>query len=655
MRVADRKKQDSFVIALRNRDYPDASIDLTELALGAPETKTGSGAYIWSGGFTGRPGLLGDLMPGLTASLHGRSRRNAQSILTALRSFWRYLDAREAHFASQGIARPRVEHLRQITGVIFEAWLQPGPDGAWAQAAVAYGKNLRPIIEQALHDHDLDELHTGAIPARERIPKDTASDEEGISLIRYLRSRCLSILQRWRNADVLAAQGRDLVALHRRAGHKGIKAWGEVTESDLHSTYRALATSIGIPAPELAELWSSLGYSATKNKRPGWWPQNVALDDISTGLYPSSREVSIFALAATARLAWNPATLLNLDVNYWCSDYDEDHVWMFSVKARTGSYQHGVSDRRKPSSAYQLVTRLIERSAPLRDWIAQNPEAHPLSTRALRSPWVGLSRKPGELLFVGDPETTDTLNAWLRHCIHEHNQQPGAIQVRDMGVSDFRDVAAAVMYRDSRYSLWLMQLLLGHRNQGTTTAYGFRHATRQETHRQVLRVVEAALDQAREDGAIDPTLIRAKIEGVEITPEGVARLNAYRATRTYAGANCIDPTSPPKEIDPTHPRDGKTKCVFGHLCVAKACPRAIVLKDSVDRIARSAAEYEWRRERLGGVRWTNSSAEAELQRLRETLRQWPEEEVDTRIRYWREQIASGKHEPLMFGGSHGKG
>jgi hypothetical protein len=288
--------------------------------------------------------------------------------------------------------------------------------------------------------------------------------------MRYLRSRCLHILQRWRNADVLAAQGRDLVALYQRTGSKVFKAWGTVKEADLHSTYRALAASMGIPAPAKTDLEARLGTIAMKKNTRSWWPQNVTWDHLSTGLYPSSREVSIFALTAMARLAWNPATLLNLDINHWCSQYDEEHVWIFSVKSRSGSYQHGVSDRRKPSGAYQLVARLIERSASLRNWVEQNPDAHPLPTLFMRSPWIGLSRFPGELLFVADPESTTTLNAWLRECIRDHNLQPGATQVREMCASDFRDVAAAVMYRDSRYSLWLTQLLLGHRNQKTTVA-----------------------------------------------------------------------------------------------------------------------------------------------------------------------------------------
>ena len=253
---------------------------------------------------------------------------------------------------------------------------------------------------------------------------------------------------------------------------------------------------------------------------------------------------------------------------------------------------------------------------------------------------------------MADREGDQTLNNWLRTCIAEHNRQPGAIQVRSMTCSDFRDLAAAVMFRDSRYSLFVKQLVLDHTSQRSTIAYGYRHSSRQDSHKKVKAVVEDVLDQSRSSGNWDPVLTRAKIEGVHVASDALNRLVNYRESRTYSGARCSDPVKPPASIDPGNPHDGRTLCAQGHLCVARNCPNGVVLKDSLDAICRSVAEFEWRQGKVGAVRWENSSASGDLGSLRKALTSWPENEVRSRIEQWRLLILTGKHVPLQFGGKH---
>ena len=141
--MADGTKQRKWVIALGHRDYPEARIDLSEFALGAPDKRTGKSKSAWSGGFTGRPGLIGDLWSALKVAWHGKTPKQALGVVTALRSFWRYLDAREAYFSNLGIENRRVEHLHHLTGLAFDAWLQPGPGGAWARPDAGLGRGQR--------------------------------------------------------------------------------------------------------------------------------------------------------------------------------------------------------------------------------------------------------------------------------------------------------------------------------------------------------------------------------------------------------------------------------------------------------------------------------------------------------------------------------
>lgn len=644
-----------WVIHPGHPDYPGNVIDLSEFATGVDEC-TNPG---WKGSFTGRPLLLMDIWEALQVALRGLSPNRLNFFKSALRSFWRYLDSRERYLSGEGIANIRVERLHQITGVIFDGFMQPGPAGAWEKASRSYGISLRAIIEAAIDARELQPLHANPIPRNRHTPRDTATDEEGIAVIRSLRAATMEIFRRWQAADQMAEQGRDLALDVSRRGSRAERSIAPATEADAHTTYRAFISRTGIVAPFAGDLWRSLGYTRSSTKH-SWWPNGpdgpIPWERVAAGLYPTSADVSIIALLCIARLAWNPSTVLGIDIDDWCAPYDDRRVWIYSQKARSaGRYQHGVCEAKNPSGPYSVLRRLIERTQPLRAWIKDNQDDHPTPRIALRSPFIGLNLRKGHPIFVADPEGDDTIRNCLRSLIANHNTKPGAIQVRALTPSDFRDIAAAVMFRDSRYSMWVKQALLGHASQRSTVLYGFRHASRRESHGKVVSVVQDVIDQVRDTGEIDFALTRARVEQMPVTSESMERLELYRAQRTYAGAVCGSPTDPPKEIDPSNPRDGRTRCAQGHLCVARSCPQATVLPESLDAICRSVAEMEWRESSLGMVRWASSSAQQDLGNLIEVLKEWPDEEVNARLGAWREKIADGRHKPLLFGGSHAEG
>jgi hypothetical protein len=653
--MAEGEKRDRWQLDLKFPDTPGETVDLSEFALGAGP----SGNNMWAGAFSGRPELLEDLWSSLELAIQGRSQNRAAKLKGSLRAFWRYLDAREAYLAKHAVSLPRVERLYDISGATFDAFLNDGPDNAWKAASINHGKAIRPLIESSLHEADLPLITTSPIPNKRALPKDTASDDEGLSLIRHLRSKAIAILRRWDQADLLASQGRDLGLFATDPQARRALSVQPTTIADAHATYRGFVDRSGRPNPTAKEFWESIGYSVAKSSQTSWWPKNqsgpVNWVDLEAGLYPTSSDVSIIALLCAARLAWNPSTVLSIDLRKWSIPFDDRNRWVFAPKMRSGGrFQYGISDARKPSGAFQLISRLISRSMPLREALKRDPSLHRASIAAQRSPFVGINlwSGPGKSFFVADREGEKTLNNWLRVCIDEHNRQDGAIKVRHMTCSDFRDVAAAVMFKDSRYSLFVKQLMLGHASQSTTVAYGYRHSSRQESHALVKNVVEDVLEQSKSGVRWDPVMTRAKIEGVVTDQEALDRLRTYRESRTYAGVHCTRPTEPPPRIDPDNPQDGRTLCAQGHLCVARSCPRGVVLRDSLDEICRSVAEYEWRRDRLGAVRWLNSSAEEDLAGLKTALSAWPPVEVSEAIDRWRDRISSGEHLPLMFGGGH---
>lgn len=659
----------TWVLVCTHPDYQESSLDFAELGVGAGEAPpSGAKIHNWLGGFSGRPGLLNDLMPAITVSYRDRPLISCQNLKGALRAFWRFLDTYEEWQRDNGRPIPRIDRLHHISGAILDLFSQPGPENRWKQANDTRAAQLRALILDAVHLHGLPELNMSTLARRRGSPRDTPTDEEGLSLIRYLRGEVAGIFRRWQRADALAATGRDLITL--LAGRSGrVPRELAATEADAHATYRALIQRVGHPLPHVKQLLHALQLGTEGNHQiPMWWPRYSGLNlppgrsegdrvswmDCSSGLYPNSADIATCVLLCLARSAWNPSTLLNLDIEDWHATYDKDHAWIYAPKDRVrGVLQHTISSTHHPTNIYHIIRRLIQRNDSLRHWVRGNKDSVLQPEIALRTPWLGTSNKPADLLFVADPRRATTLNNWLTRHITNHNEWPGRkTNVRAMTCGDFRDIAAAIMYRESRYSTWTLMLMLGHKNMSTTRIYGYRHSTRQESHKLVAQVLDNTLQQIGDTRSWDSVLTRAKIEGVQVTADGVQRLNDYRRSRTYSGAICQRPLEPPISIDPNHPRDGMTPCIQGHLCVARKCPHATVLNDSLSDICKTVAELEWRQAHTGLVRFATGSEERDLHYLQQTIKQWPEQDAERYLLIWRARIERGEHRPLLYGGRH---
>jgi len=439
-----------------------------------------------------------------------------------------------------------------------------------------------------------------------------------------------------------------------------------MSEADAHATYRAVAAASGYPLPTVQMVRGALGL-APGTKLPSWWPHYVdpssipegrlvggliSLRALAAGLYPTTQDLMKCALLCLGRSAWNPGTLSSLDIANWCSRYDERAIWVFSRKWRSGgAYQYTVSNERERTSVYGIICKLIERTKALRSWLKTNRDAHPTPDIALRSPWLGMSDRVNLLLMTVDPGNSFIINRHLKSAIAKHNQSPDSkALVGDMNCTDFRDIAAEWTYRNSRYSMWITMVLLGHKHLSTTRIYVATRASRRESHAAVSSVMDDVFQQISESHRWDPTLTRAAVEGMDLSEDAIARLNSYRDQRTYDGSVCSDPFHPPRRIDPSHPGDGKTRCIQGHRCAAACCPNGHVFKESLSWLARRTAELEWLEQKLGAVRFSTSTEKEDLSELQRTLSQWPEVEVQRELQHWREKLADGSHRPLRFAG-----
>ncbi len=656
-----RNDDQRWIVRCVHKDYFGQTVDFGELSQGAPESKAGR-SHLWRGGFSGRPELAEELIEAIRLHCATGTMPYIHRVLHSMRTFYRFLDSYEKVVNAEAAEPARIVHLHQVSGALIELASQPGPGGAWRPCNSSVMSAIRAVISRAVDHHELPDLSWGSIRRPRPTPRDTPTEEEGLAIIRFLRTKVLGMLRRWQRADLLASQGRDLSLLFNEGGHTACRQ-AKPNEADAHATFRALMRTTDNPLPLATDFYAAFRSGGVF---PAWWPRHPptwdtewmppfhAWSELAQGVYPSSEDVATCALLCLARSAWNPSTLLSLDIDDWFSNFDSENAWVFASKDRSrGSLQYTISPRAHQSGVYRIVSTLIDRTKPLRGLLWADSALSKRAEIGKRSPWIGLSMKPAETLYVADPREIRTLNNWLKRLVEECNKNLGPeAQVRHITASDFRDIAAASTFRRSNYSMLMLMVLLGHKTISSGRSYGMKKSSREESHGLVIKVVQDIFEQSRANQAWDPTLTRAAVEGVDASEEARKRLDDYRAMRTYSGAVCTDPFHPPVEIDPNHLGDGRSLCVQGHMCIAKACPRATVLNDSLDDICKTIAELEWRELNTPAVRFQISSAVSDLETLRLTAQQWPAAEVEARRSHWRRLIDDGSHRPLLWAGQH---
>lgn len=657
-----RQKENPWTVLCKHPDYISQRKlhDFSALADGVGNEIILGRNHRWGGGFTGRPELLADLWPSLSANLSTKTPVSAMMKRSSLIRFWRFLDTFEAFLDEQGGSVRRVRRLHDLSAYHLNAFSSPGPEERWAACVGTQAFVVRSVIRAAVVDNELPELIVPSISSTTR-GRETPPDDSGIAVIRYLRAEALAIMRRWRRADDMALEGRNLIALYER-DDRFMKSPGFVaTEADAHATFRALVASAGRALPRMVELSRKLGLK--DRSLPSWWPKHARDHEYAgskvnwscmiSGLYPTSRDIAIFFLLFVARSAWNVATAASINIEQWSSAYGDGHHWIFAPKFRSaGALQWTVSNEHAETSCYSLVQALLARGSALREHAQHYPGSCILPDVAVRSPWVGVTPQGGlKRLFVLSPHEPRTLRNWLADVIRSYNSV-AEIKVPPMSASDFRDLAAAVMYRESKYSSWVVMVLLGHKNLATTRSYGFRRAALEESFGLVAETIDDVFGQISEKRVFDITLTRAKLSRMDVSNEDILRLEEARKNRTYDGAGCANPFNPPLEIDPNNKRDGCSVCAQQHRCVASGCYNAFVFSDSMEGICRRVAELETIRSSVGAVRFSESSDSTDLQILRSTLKQWPPLTVAAEVDRWMERIANGQHMPTLFAGQH---
>lgn len=610
-------------------------VDLIDFSVGTHGAKVRSGK--WSGPFSGRPELIRELFPYIKISYSGLSVGTINGLKGSLRTWWRLFDECE------DIAPVRsVMDINEVHGALArKSKIEQG----------AHAKFLA-LLNAFRRDHGCVPLYWVSYSNR-KPQSDLPEDWEVKAIHDTLKRRYFQTLDRWRDADKLAAEGFNWVgSLHKKPA---LEPW---KTPDIHATYRGVAEITGNPCPPKNLAISTLGLKYCK-----------AFDQISIpvyGLYPSKREVQSFFMLFLLRTGWNPQTALDIDVN---SDYLEDHPVspMFSVirsvKRRAGSEQVAVGAKKSTLSPGAIVLQLVERTKPLRealrsrlDRVDQQLKALPGNEDLLReqarlrasvkSPWLFCVAKNECNILALASNTYHTEiggGGFVRSLISEINERRKEGQKINPSItsSDFRDAYVAFAYRNSGYSWLAAKIAAGHKSIESLKHYLRQRQWKAHSQSQVLHFTEKLWSEIQSRRVVDPAVLHALVQRGEVSEQQRLRWSAHK-DRTRVGVGCLDFKNPPKIISPEHQ--------VGSGCRVQRCTlccNAVVFPDSLDHLARRQAELEFLRANIPLVAWTESSFGDELVATEEVLKQFDSSLTSARLLYWMHEISSGRH--LVFG------
>jgi hypothetical protein len=608
-----------------------------------------------------------------------------------LASFFRFLDGYESRFGP-------VNQLDEVTDAMGILWLNP-LDDAWETPTQATYEQCGHILrlERRRRRVSIRELDWPDYPKPEPTDtKDVPTEPETRAARNLLKRTAWAIYARWQRADALAAEGRNFIALLQNNDKQTrTKLVASVTEADLHTTYRALITLTGDPLPSISDLNAALGYSVARpHEVVFWWRRpGVTWSEVQLGLYPSREDLQCLTQLFMSRTGWNSSTVLSLDISNpdWARRYGapESDLWvMESWKERSKDWQQTMCKGKTSTAPYYIVSTLLKRTAALRELATRSPERAPFSGVLARSPWLaaGTSSRTGLVLVLDPIATTSGQSCYWKKIVAIYNQDTRA---RNAGIdqenseinsvnkiispsehkplrqqvtlipesmvpSDWRDIFANFVFLDSRYSWVLVQWALGHKHLRTTRRYLRNKLWRRYSENKLSDLQIIMTDEIYHHGHLDAVILRAKVEmKFDPQPADLERLALHRKIvheheLTVTGYRCPTPFDPPQEIDPGNPRDGTVRCRHGERC--PGCPVAIAVDPH--HMVRRLVELRLLRAEVPTTAWMESQYASDLEILEVDLRQWPQDEITARRIFWENEIASGRHQIIRFGGQN---
>lgn len=642
--AASTDEPDDWVIRSFHPTKP-GFVDLAPLAV-----SVGGGEEANGGGATARPALLKALVRQCRNQYSMATFNTLAIIKSSIQNWWNFLDTLEGQLS--------VTELSDISDLHGVLWLRSGVN------RTPYG-NVRLLLQNARMAANLPTLHW---PPRPRV-KGTAKDPpdpKWIRLIyRELKDCVRSMLMRWSRSDQLAKIGnvRDAKSSYTR--------W---QVHDMHSTFRAALAALDEPIAKPAEIRRAMGMSSERDGLPRSW--GMQHGDMLATLYPTKLDVLACFHLVLLKTGWNPQVALDVDISdlHWATPHptSSDIVVLRSRKERGGEWQHAVCSKRHSFAPYKIIETLIERTRPLRIWCQRELERAKVELtkdkdnellraevarleRSIRSPWLHIDGHKTDVVRMLDDRSYSSqsqqpyLPGLIQKIGTELMSKAGSTRPGNRAeeselptlpiitATDLRDAFIDFAYVASGYSWFVAKIAAGHTTLSSLRSYLLRQRYRRHSEVQVRRLQDALLSEIENKRVVDPTILKALLEKGHVTQEQRDLWEDHKAL-TRMDMGCLDPLNPPEDIAPQHQKGtvcGIQRCIL--------CPKGIVLRESVDGLARRQAELEHIRSVTPIFTWIEGNYPDELERLEATLAQFDSTDVQLRVATWHSKIAQGTH------------
>lgn len=223
--------------------------------------------------------------------------------------------------------------------------------------------------------------------------------------------------------------------------------------------------------------------------------------------------------------------------------------------------------------------------------------------------------------------------------INSRRLKEGDVPIQPVSVSDFRDMFAEFIWRQTGGSILAVMNLLSHARLSSTSKYIDNNILNKESDERSVKLIDEFFLQLK-NGQLDLTVLAHSMRFGDIDELGIGRLTSYRALeRSRLGVGCKNSYNPPDLI--------RTQSATAGRCTSQRCTlcleNAVIFRDSVDGICMRAEELEAMKPSIPVDLWILSSFDSELNNCQRILELFPQDEVLTIRKKWRTLIATGEH------------
>jgi len=625
-------------------------IDLTLFATGEFERPRGATEKQWRGPFSGRPQLIRQMAPTIKEICFGYSNESVRSLYAAFRIWWRLLDAVEKEAAERGQSMGRVEDVRLLQPMHCEfahrSKMRQPKFNLFVSCANSILKNL-----------DAPMLYWKAL--RNSTPKRHLPPEDQAHALRIaLKQAWEEVRRAWARKDRLRAEG---FVPQTDEEIDLLRHWRYFSEQQQAS---------GKVLPTSAELYN--GYTHTQfYDRTG-----MGVSIMRAIAFPTRWEVDAAFHLCLANTGWNPAVLYSLNAEnkdqFLRPHHKDDRRYLLlGTKAKAGGKEQPVSGLWKtPWGPGRIIRDWMERVEPLRgqlmaeimharkkyaqmeqdgalpDDLSRQLKAIQTLEAGCRSVWLYVSAG-GKILWLvqrdsGGHRLHGKQSTYLSVILDQINRERatrGKVPIPSVAQSDFRDIFATFLWRQSGGNLFVVMRLLNHARLTTTGLYVDNTILNTERDQQARTFLDHLFAELGK-GRIDITILTHLQRHGAVTPEMEVRLQDFRALqRSRINVACKDPSHPPPEIQP--------KVNDRRLCASQRCllckPHAVILPESLPGVAMRLEELVAIQRAVSVETWLTSDYRQELSNGLDVLKLFPADDVrQARVR-WAQAIETGGH------------